>query len=97
MFLSIARANLLRAAKASPFGGFNKSGGVPGIETKRSTLESTVGIESKSPQVYEGETFGLVGESGSGKTTIGRAILKLYDNFITGGEILVLVDLKAKF
>ena len=24
---------------------------VPGIETKRSTLESTVGIESKSPQV----------------------------------------------
>ena len=45
-------------------------------------------INNVSLDIYEGETFGLVGESGSGKTTIGRAILKLYDNFITGGEIL---------
>nr|CAC37637.1 putative oligopeptide permease [Streptococcus uberis] len=30
--------------------------------------------------------FGLVGESGSGKTTVGRAILKLYD--INEGEII---------
>lgn len=45
-------------------------------------------INNVSFQIYEGETFGLVGESGSGKTTIGRAILKLYDKDITGGEIL---------
>ncbi|HAP15614.1 MAG TPA: ABC transporter ATP-binding protein, partial [Lactococcus sp.] len=42
-------------------------------------------INDVSFHIYEGETFGLVGESGSGKTTIGRAILKLYD--IHKGEI----------
>ncbi|QDK70586.1 ABC transporter ATP-binding protein [Lactococcus protaetiae] len=45
-------------------------------------------INDVSFHIYEGETFGLVGESGSGKTTIGRAILKLYDKDITGGDIL---------
>lgn len=42
-------------------------------------------IDNISFDIYEGEVFGLVGESGSGKTTVGRAILKLYD--ISGGEI----------
>lgn len=42
-------------------------------------------IDNVSFDIYEGEVFGLVGESGSGKTTVGRAILKLYD--ITEGEI----------
>lgn len=42
-------------------------------------------INEVSFHIYEGETFGLVGESGSGKTTIGRAIMKLYD--INKGEI----------
>lgn len=42
-------------------------------------------IDNVSFDIYEGEVFGLVGESGSGKTTIGRAILKLYD--INDGEI----------
>ncbi len=42
-------------------------------------------IDNISFDIYEGEVFGLVGESGSGKTTIGRAILKLYD--INKGEI----------
>lgn len=45
-------------------------------------------INNASFDIYEGETFGLVGESGSGKTTIGRAILKLYDRDIDSGEIL---------
>lgn len=36
--------------------------------------------------VYRGETFGLVGESGSGKTTIGRAIIRIYET--AGGEVL---------
>ena len=43
-------------------------------------------IDNVSFDIYEGEIFGLVGESGSGKTTIGRAILKLYD--INEGEII---------
>lgn len=42
-------------------------------------------IDNVSFDIYEGEVFGLVGESGSGKTTMGRAILKLYD--IDEGEI----------
>lgn len=42
-------------------------------------------IDDISFDIYEGEVFGLVGESGSGKTTVGRAILKLYD--IDSGEI----------
>ncbi|MEQ9764319.1 ATP-binding cassette domain-containing protein [Streptococcus sp. ZJ151] len=43
-------------------------------------------INDVSFDIYEGEVFGLVGESGSGKTTVGRAILKLYD--INEGEII---------
>lgn len=43
-------------------------------------------IDNVSFDIYEGEVFGLVGESGSGKTTVGRAILKLYD--INEGEII---------
>lgn len=57
-------------------------------------------INDVSFDIYEGETFGLVGESGSGKTTIGRAILKLYDRDIESGEILFngknVFDLKGK-
>lgn len=36
-------------------------------------------VDNVSFTIYKGETFGLVGESGSGKTTIGRAIIRLYD------------------
>lgn len=43
-------------------------------------------IDNVSFEIYEGEIFGLVGESGSGKTTIGRAILRLYD--VNEGKIL---------
>lgn len=55
-------------------------------------------INKVSFDIYEGEVFGLVGESGSGKTTVGRAILKLYD--INEGEIIfdgeTISDLKGK-
>ncbi|MGX7099268.1 ABC transporter ATP-binding protein [Globicatella sanguinis] len=43
-------------------------------------------VDDVSFDIYKGETFGLVGESGSGKSTIGRAIVNLYQP--TEGEIL---------
>ncbi len=42
-------------------------------------------VDGVSFEIYEGETLGLVGESGCGKSTVGRALLRLYD--ITDGHI----------
>ena len=42
-------------------------------------------VEDVSFYINPGETYGLVGESGSGKTTIGRAMIRLYDP--TAGQI----------
>ena len=43
-------------------------------------------VKGVSFDIYPGETFGLVGESGSGKTTIGRAIIRIYET--SGGEVI---------
>ena len=43
-------------------------------------------VDGVSFELREQEVMGLVGESGCGKTTVGRALLRLYDP--TGGEVL---------
>src|SRR5215213_10127157 len=42
-------------------------------------------VDGVSFEIRRGETLGLVGESGCGKSTVGRAILRLYNP--TGGAI----------
>ena len=42
-------------------------------------------VRGVSFDIFKGETFGLVGESGSGKTTIGRAVIRIYET--AGGEV----------
>ena len=47
-------------------------------------------VDGVSFDIYEGETLGLVGESGCGKSTVGRALLRLYEptdgSVVIGGE-----------
>ena len=44
-------------------------------------------LDGVSFAIEQGTTMGLVGESGCGKTTVGRALLRLYD-IEEGGKIL---------
>src|SRR3712207_519537 len=43
-------------------------------------------VDDVSFEIRRGETLGLVGESGCGKSTVGRALLRLYEP--TGGRIV---------
>ncbi len=44
-------------------------------------------VDGVSFEVERGETLSLVGESGCGKSTVGRAILRLFD--ITAGQVVL--------
>ena len=53
----------------------------------KTDLETVYAVNGISFSLKQGETMGLVGESGCGKTTVGRALLRLYD-IEEGGKIL---------
>ena len=44
-------------------------------------------VDGVSFEIHKGETLSLVGESGCGKSTVGRAILRLFD--ITSGRVML--------
>ncbi len=44
-------------------------------------------VDRISFDIQQGETLGLVGESGCGKSTVGRALLRLYE--VSGGSITI--------
>ncbi len=44
-------------------------------------------VDGVSFDIVEGETLGLVGESGCGKSTVGRALLRLYE--LTSGSVTI--------
>jgi len=44
-------------------------------------------VDGISFDIRQGETLGLVGESGCGKSTVGRALLRLYD--LTSGSVTI--------
>lgn len=62
------------------------------LEVKNLTVKFKLGgkefraVDDVSFDIFKGETLSLVGESGSGKTTIGRAIMRIYNK--VDGQII---------
>src|SRR3954467_6225835 len=56
-----------------------------GLFSRKSNL--VYAVDGVSFEVERGETLSLVGESGCGKSTVGRAILRLFD--ITAGQVVL--------
>jgi len=56
------------------------------VEFGTNRKNKIVAVDGVSFKILKGESFGLVGESGSGKSTIGRAIIRIYD--LADGVIL---------
>ncbi len=52
----------------------------------RRKVGTVYAVDGVSLKVKKGETIGLVGESGCGKTTIGRALIRLYN--LTDGKVI---------
>lgn len=73
------------AAAAKPVEAFDYSKAEKLLEIKNLSVSFKArggkfkAVDNVSFDIYKGETLSLVGESGSGKTTIGRAIMRIYD------------------
>lgn len=48
------------------------------FHNKYGVVNAINGVDLK---IHEGEIVGLIGESGSGKTTVGRSLIRLYDDY----------------
>jgi peptide/nickel transport system ATP-binding protein len=60
------------------------------FDVRRGLLGATANVravDGVSFEIERGETLALVGESGCGKSTVGRAILRLFD--ITAGQVVL--------
>lgn len=53
----------------------------------RRKIGAVKAVDGVSFEIFEGETLGLVGESGCGKSTVGRALLRLYE--LTDGTVKI--------
>ena len=53
----------------------------------RRKIADVKAVDDVSFKLKRGETLGLVGESGCGKTTVGRCIMRLYNQ--TSGDIII--------
>ena len=53
----------------------------------RSHTGDVKAVDGVSFDIYQGETLGLVGESGCGKSTVGRALIRLYE--LTAGSVVI--------
>ena len=82
-----------RAERAEPTQPFVYETAEKLLEVKGLTVKFKLGgrefraVNDVSFDIYKGETLSLVGESGSGKTTIGRAVMRVYNSNVSG-EIL---------
>jgi len=88
--LEARHAEKVQAQK--PADPFNYEGAEKLLQVKDLTVKFKLGgkefraVDEVSFDIYKGETLSLVGESGSGKTTIGRAIMRIYNK--VDGSIL---------
>lgn len=53
----------------------------------RSHTGDVKAVDGVSFDIFQGETLGLVGESGCGKSTVGRALIRLYE--LTAGSVVI--------
>ncbi len=79
-----------RMDNAVPEAPFNYNGAEPLLQVRNLSVQFKLSgktfkaVDNVSFDIYKGETLSLVGESGSGKTTIGRAIMRIYTNNVSG-------------